>query len=145
MLSNQSKYAIRAVLYLAIYSSKTKKLGSKKVANLIDIPAPFLAKIFQTLSREKIISSTKGPNGGFYLTKEELSKNLMDIIECIDGLDSFKSCFVGLPRCSDENPCAIHHIASPCREVLIKELTERSIADFAEDSKKGKSFIFLKT
>jgi Rrf2 family protein len=144
MLSNQSKYAIRAVLYLAIYASKNNKIGSKKVAELIDIPAPFLAKIFQTLSREKIISSTKGPNGGFYLNEIELSKNLMDIIECIDGLESFKSCYVGLPRCSDENPCAIHHIAAPCRNVLIKELTERSIQNFAQDTKEGKSFIFLK-
>ena len=144
MLSNQSKYAIRAVLYLAIYSSKTNKIGAKKVAELIDVPAPFLAKIFQTLSREKIITSAKGPNGGFFLTEKELSKNLMDIIECIDGLDSFNSCYVGLPKCSDENPCAIHHIAAPCRDLLVKELTERSIKNFAEDTKEGKSFIFLK-
>lgn len=144
MLSNQSKYAIRAVIYLAINSSKTNKLGSKKIAELIDIPAPFLAKIFQTLSRKGIILSTKGPNGGFYLTEKELSKNLLDIIECIDGLESFNTCFVGLPKCSDENPCAIHHIVAPFRNTLIKELTERDIANFAEDTKKGKSFIFLK-
>ncbi len=144
MLSNQSKYAIRAVIYLAIYSNISSKLGSKKVANLIDVPAPFLAKILQKLSKAKLILSTKGPNGGFYMTNKELSRSLMDIIECIDGLEFFKSCFVGLPRCSDENPCAIHHVASPCRDILIRELTERTIADFAEDTKIGKSFIFLK-
>ena len=144
MLSNQSKYAIRAVIYLAIYSNQSSKLGSKKVANLIDIPAPFLAKILQKLSKAKLILSTKGPNGGFYMTNKELSRSLMDIIECIDGLEFFKSCFVGLPRCSDENPCAIHHVASPCRDILIRELSERTIADFAEDTKIGKSFIFLK-
>ena len=144
MLSNQSKYAIRAVIYLAIYSNQSSKLGSKKVANLIDVPAPFLAKILQKLSKTKLILSTKGPNGGFYMTDKELSRSLMDIIECIDGLEFFKSCFVGLPRCSDENPCAIHHVASPCRDILIRELSERTIADFAEDTKIGKSFIFLK-
>jgi len=144
MLSNQSKYAIRAVLYLAVKTSRDKKLSSKAVAELIDVPAPFLAKIFQKLSKAKIISSTKGPKGGFYLTKKELSKNLMNIIECIDGLESFGTCFIGLPKCSDENPCAIHHIASPCRDTLLKELKERTIAEFAEDTKDGKSFIFLK-
>jgi len=144
MLSNQSKYAIRAVLYLAVKTSKDNKLGSKVVAELIDVPAPFLAKIFQKLSKAKIISSTKGPNGGFYLTKKELSNNLLNIIDCIDGLEFFKTCFVGLPKCSDENPCAIHHIASPCRDTLMKELKERTIAEFAEDTKDGKSFIFLK-
>jgi Rrf2 family protein len=144
MLSNQSKYAIRAILYLAIYSDITKKLSSKNVAGCIDVPAPFLAKIFQTLSRENLILSLKGPNGGFYLTKKQLSNNLLHVIDCFDGLESFKTCYVGLPRCSDENPCAIHHIAAPCRDILIKELSTRTIADFAEDTKTGKSFIFLK-
>jgi Rrf2 family protein len=144
MLSNQSQYAIRAILYLAIYSDVTNKLSSKKVAELIDVPAPFLAKIFQILSKAKLILSVKGPNGGFYLTAKELSNNLLDVIECIDGLESFKTCYVGLPKCSDENPCAIHHIAAPCRDSLLRELTERNIADFAQDTKLGKSFIFLK-
>ena len=72
MLSNSSKYAIRAVLYLANNSSVEKKLGSKKIAEEIDIPAPFLAKIFQVLSKANIISSTKGPNGGFYLTEKDV-------------------------------------------------------------------------
>jgi Rrf2 family transcriptional regulator, iron-sulfur cluster assembly transcription factor len=144
MLSNQSKYAIRAVLYLAIYSNEKDKLSSKKVADVINVPAPFLAKIFQKLSKEKLILSSKGPNGGFFLTKNEKSKNLLDVIDCIDGLESFKTCFFGLPKCSDENPCSIHHIAAPLRDTLLGELTSRSIADFAEDTKTGKSFIFLK-
>ncbi len=144
MLSNQSKYAIRAVLYLAIYSSNDDKLSSKNVAKIIDVPGPFLAKIFQKLSKEKLIQSIKGPNGGFFLNKKEKSNNLLDIIDCIDGLESFKTCYVGLPKCSDENPCAIHHIAAPCRDTLLKELSTRTIEDFAKDTKLGKSFIFLK-
>ena len=144
MLSNQSKYAIRAVLYLSLNSDVSNKLGSKTIAEHIDVPAPFLAKIFQKLSKAKIISSSKGPNGGFYLSEKEQAHNLLSIIESIDGLDFFNSCLVGLPKCSDENPCAIHHIAAPCRDTIFKELKERTIAEFAEDTKEGKSFIFLK-
>lgn len=144
MLSNSSKYAIRAVLYLANNSSVEKKLGSKKIAEEIDIPAPFLAKIFQILSKAHIIKSTKGPNGGFYLTKKELSKNLLRVIESIDGLHAFNSCFLGLPTCSEENQCAVHHIVVPFRDTLLKELSGRSISEFAEDARKGKTFIFTK-
>lgn len=144
MLSNQSKYAIRAVLYLAIYSDITKKLSSKYVAELIDIPAPFLAKIFQTLSKAKIILSSKGPSGGFYLTEKELSKNLLDVIECFDGLGMFNNCFLGLPRCSDESPCAIHHIISPFKKALKQDVFNKTIAEIAAETKKGKTFIFLK-
>ncbi len=56
MLSNQSKYAIRGVIYLAIHASENKKLSPKEVGKEINIPIPFLAKIFQHLSKEKIQS-----------------------------------------------------------------------------------------
>lgn len=142
MLSNQSKYAIRGVIYLASYASIDNKLGSKEVADKVNVPQPFLAKTFQTLSREKIILSSKGPNGGFYLSEKEMSRSLLSVIECIDGLDAFNSCYIGLPNCSDANPCAIHHIGAPLKNKLINELKKRSIAEFAEDTKRGKSFLF---
>lgn len=144
MLSNQSKYAIRAVLYLAVNADVKNKIRSKVIAEQIEIPGPFLAKIFQTLSKAKIISSAKGPNGGFYLKKEEQEKTILDIIECIDGLSRLDECFIGLPKCDDENPCAIHHIIAPFKKELKEELSSKTIAEFAEETKKGKSFIFLK-
>ncbi len=142
MLNRESKYAIRGVIYLAMNASKTNKLGSKEVGQKIKVPLPFLAKIFQHLSKENLISSTKGPHGGFFLTDEQLSGNLLAIIACIDGLDSFKTCFLGLPACSDDNPCAIHHLNAEFRERMLTELKKRSIADFAEDALSGKSSIF---
>ena len=142
MLSNQSKYAIRGVLYLAIYGSKVNKLGSKEVGEKINIPVPFLAKIFQHLNKKKLITSSKGPKGGFYLNEDQLSGNLMSIIECIDGHENFNSCFIGLPKCSDHNPCPIHHLAAPLRNQMIQTLKNESIAEFIKDTKKGRSHLF---
>lgn len=142
MLSNQSKYAIRGVIYLAIHASETNKFGSKEIGNKINIPIPFLAKIFQKLSKEQLISSSKGPHGGFYLSDEQLEGNLLEIINSIDGKDSFNSCFIGLPECSDENPCPVHHLAGPLKNQLLEDLEKRSIAEFAKDAKKGRSRIF---
>lgn len=141
MLSKQSKYAIRGVIYLAIYASKNNKLSSVDVGNKTNIPVSFLAKIFQKLSKENLISSAKGPNGGFYLSDRELNNSVLDIIDCIDGLESFSSCFIGLPQCSDKNPCAIHEVASLWRDNLVAELKVRTIAEMAEDAKTGNSRI----
>jgi len=142
MISNQSKYAIRGVIYLAIHGSELNKLGSKEVGENINVPVPFLAKIFQHLNKKKLITSSKGPKGGFYLNKDQLSGNLMSIIECIDGYDNFNSCFIGLPKCSDENPCAIHHLAAPLRNQMIQTLKNESITEFIKDTKKGKYHLF---
>ena len=53
------------------YASATKRLVPKDVAEALYIPTSFLAKILQTLARKKVISSNKGPGGGFWLTDEE--------------------------------------------------------------------------
>jgi len=71
MLSNSSKYAINAVIYLALHASPTKRLAPKDIAEALHIPTSFLAKILQTLARKKVISSNKGPGGGFWITDEE--------------------------------------------------------------------------
>ncbi len=142
MLSNQSKYAIRGVLYLAMHASKEKKLGTTIVSEETNVPAPFLAKIFQKLSREGLIISAKGPGGGFYLSEKELQNSLLDIIECIDGLEAFNSCFIGLPNCSDKNPCSIHHVAAHWRDALIAELKLNTIGETAENARSGNFRIF---
>lgn len=142
MLSNESKYAIRGVLYLAVHASEDVKIGSKEVGKNIKVSVTFLAKIFQKLNKEKLITSSKGPKGGFYLTKEQLAGNLMSIIECIDGPKVFNSCYIGLDKCSDENPCSIHHIAAPLRNQMILTLRNKNIADFAKDTKSGRTHIF---
>lgn len=143
MLTNSSKYAIRAVLYLAINTDKINKMGSKEVANAIKIPAPFLAKILQKLVKDKLISSAKGPNGGFFLSKENKGKSMLDIVACTEGIDLFKECFLGLERCGDENPCAIHHMVAPFKKAMVDGMGNKTIVEFAKETIEGKSFLFL--
>lgn len=130
MLSKSSKYAIRAVLYLTLNSSEEKKFSPLQIADEINIPAPFLAKTLQQLTKHRLISSAKGRNGGFYLTNDDKQNTIISIIECIDGQDKIVECFLGLPTCSDENPCAIHHLVAPMRNNLVDELTNNTIEEF---------------
>ena len=143
MLTNQSKYAIRAVLYLAVYTSIDKKMGSKQVAEKIKVPAPFLAKILQKLVKEAIISSTKGPKGGFYLTEKNLLNSMLDIVRVIEGLELLGECFLGLPKCGDDTPCAIHHLVAPFKHTMIEGMGDKTIRAYAKETKEGKSFLFL--
>jgi len=143
MLSKSSKYAIRSVLYLSLHSHEENKYSPKEVADAIGIPAPFLAKTLQILTKKGLISSTKGRYGGFYLTKNDRSNNLGSIVESIDGLEKFNDCLLGLPICSDANPCPIHHVVSPLKKQLIDELTYKTIDDLAREVGKGKTHIFL--
>ena len=80
MFSNTAKYAIKACLFLAVNSSEVNKLVIKDIAEPINVPSAYIAKILQALSKKDIISSTRGPKGGFYLTGDQLQTKVMQII-----------------------------------------------------------------
>lgn len=133
MLSRASKYAILSTLFLAEHASEEKKISVKVIAESIDVPSPFLAKLFQQLVRGKIISSTKGPNGGFYLTENNGQRNVLDIIENIDGLTRINDCFLGLNECDSENPCPVHFIVEPFKDNILGKFRDKTIIEFAKE------------
>lgn len=132
MFSKSCQYALRAVLYLAVHSSPARKYGVKELVEALDVPGPFLAKILQQLSRQHLISSYKGPSGGFFMSEENLEASLIEVVESIDGKEVFKSCILGLPVCSSENPCPLHTNAFVYRENLVSLLKNHSVAELAE-------------
>ncbi|MBL7873627.1 MAG: Rrf2 family transcriptional regulator [Cyclobacteriaceae bacterium] len=141
MFSKACEYAIRAALYISIKSVGGSKLGIKEIAKEIDSPEPFTAKILQTLSREKIISSIKGPNGGFYLDPKANPIPLNAIVKAIDGEDVLHSCSLGLKVCSDASPCPIHNEIKKYKEHLRKIMKEKTIQDLAKELASGKTFL----
>lgn len=138
MLSKSAKYAIRAVEFLVQNSNQENKFRAQEIAEAIEVPVPFLAKILQALSRNKIISSTKGPHGGFFIKTEECKHSLWDVVVCIDGKAKFEECFLGTPNCDQNNPCSMHDIAVEFRNNLINNLKSEKIHAFKEPNKESK-------
>jgi Rrf2 family protein len=139
MLSSTCKYAIRAVIYLAVKSETGNKIGIKQISKDLNIPRPFLGKILQLLAKHKILSSTKGPNGGFGLGKNPAKILLMDIVEVIDGMDSFHKCVIGVKNCSEqESPCAIHTRYAKLRDEIRKIFEVETIELLSQNIKEGK-------
>ncbi len=144
MLSNACNYAIRAMLYLAIHTDKTHKIGAKKIAEELETPQPFLAKLLRQLTTNKLVSSSKGPGGGFFLDEKNKERSVWDIISCIDGTDKFDKCFLGLSKCNDENPCPVHHIVSPFKKDILKKFRDKTLNDLVEEIEKKGTVISLK-
>lgn len=140
MLTKASKYAISAVLYLTNNSSAEYKLSSKEIADSIEIPAPFLAKTMQQLTKKGIISSIKGPHGGFYLSEKNHKKTLFDIIECVDDIEKFNNCYLGQNNCNENNPCVAHFIYAPFKDKLIRKLKTKTILEMAKEYEQNIDF-----
>jgi Rrf2 family iron-sulfur cluster assembly transcriptional regulator len=141
MLSNTSKYAIRAVIYLALFASSDKKIGIREVSDQLGIPMPFLGKILQLLAKQQVLDSTKGPHGGFSLKRPAVDLSLMEIIEIIDGKDSFDDCVIRNTKCSHEAPCSLHDKIAPYRKGIKSIMLTQTIADLAVEFRNGKERI----
>jgi Rrf2 family transcriptional regulator, iron-sulfur cluster assembly transcription factor len=131
MLSSSSKYGIRAVTYIASQSRNNGKIGIKKISEDLDLPTPFLAKILQLLAKQKILSSSKGPHGGFSLSRDPKKITLFDIITTIEGNDIFDNCIIhSMPcKCVDENKiqCPVHDDYFKVRTRLVGFFTSKTI------------------
>lgn len=138
MFTKATTYAMRAVLYLAVEGSKDKKLGVQNITDALNVPRHFLAKVLQQLAKNGLISSAKGPSGGFYLSEKNKENSLLDIIICFEGEDVFSNCVLGLPVCSAKNPCPLHTQYEAFKAGLDFQLKRQTIGELAILSQREK-------
>lgn len=142
MFSKACEHALRAVLYVSIKSVNGSRLSIPEIAKEIDAPLAFTGKILQTLVREEIISSIKGPNGGFYIDPKAKPVVLGDIVNAIDGNDDvLHTCALGLKVCSDRFPCPIHEDIKIYKDRLRTVMKKTTVQSLARDISRGKTFL----
>jgi len=136
IFSRQCEYALQAVLYLAL-KPLDQMTPIKELTDKLDIPYHFLAKILQDLSRKGLLTSLKGPTGGFGLGIPAKNITLFHIVEAVDGVEFTKSCVLGFPECSGRNPCAAHDKWAVLRDGVYDMLVSKNIAEMAKDMRKS--------
>jgi Rrf2 family protein len=141
MFSRSCEYALQSILYIALHSKNGNAIGLKEISNSQKIPPHFLSKILQQLVKGKILTSLKGPNGGFALNMDPSKLRLIKVVNIIDGLDIFERCGIGLKKCSDKNPCPIHFECKVVKEKIRLLLSEKSLSELIEDVNQGLSIV----
>ncbi len=83
MLTTRGRYAVMAIVDVAARgSNETVKLSA--ISESQDIPLNYLEQIFLRLRRANIVSSVKGPGGGYVIIKEANQISVMNIIDAVD-------------------------------------------------------------
>lgn len=142
MFSKKAEYALRATIYIAQKSNSGRKLGIDDVARSIDAPKSFTAKILQLLTKNnRVVSSSRGPNGGFYLTEAAKKFSVRKILEVIEEDEVITKCVLGLKECSETKPCPLHAQYSPIKTQLLNMFEKRTIQDLADELSRGETFI----
>lgn len=147
MLSNTCKYALRALIYLGKYSEKDSRIGIKKISEDLQLSSPFLGKILQNLVKQKLLVSTKGPNGGFALAKEPENITLWDIVTKVDGEEFFTNCLITLEPCQTHDPtkplCPVHSQYTKLRNDISSFYKDTTLEIISKDIDKFEEFVKL--
>lgn len=84
ILSSKSKYAIAALLEMALNTDNTP-VQSIKLATKRNMPAKLLEQIMNDLKRGGILKSFRGAKGGYVLAKPKEKISILEVVEIIEG------------------------------------------------------------
>jgi Rrf2 family protein len=129
VLSQTSEHALRAALYLA-REGRDRPVRVDEISEALDIPRNYLSKILHSLGQRGILSSARGPRGGFVLAVPPAGLPLARIVEAFEPqlLSEGNRCLLGQSVCSDRNPCQAHEqwkkVAVPFQEFFRRTTLE---------------------
>ena len=96
-VSKTLDYAVRSLSYMA--SSKDENITIKLVSEKQHIPHSYLAKIMRKLVQRGILSSSSGPDGGYFFKRDPKSISLREVYEAIEGDLQLVDCMDGDQVC----------------------------------------------
>ncbi|HVT85019.1 MAG TPA: Rrf2 family transcriptional regulator [Chitinophagaceae bacterium] len=142
MLSLTCKTGIKAVVFLASKFEGGEKVSIKEIAEFINASEHTVGKMLQTLVKEEVICSSKGPNGGFYITEKQLQQPIINIVEAIDGKQLFEECGLGLSKCSASHPCPLHNDYKVIRDKFKEMCQDKKVNDLRQTVTGGVAYLF---
>ena len=127
--SKTCEYALRALSYLATKIDRGLTMITE-IGDETNLPMSYIAKIFQSLVRNDILISRRGPAGGFGLKKNPENLTLLEIVKAVDDIEAMKECVMGLEKCSTQDACPLHETWTETKEKILQQLEQCSLSDF---------------
>lgn len=106
LLSQTAEHALRALLFLARRNGEAATAG--EIARATGSPANYLSKTLQVLARHGVVQGTRGPNGGFRLTRNPAEMTVADVSALFAEPARARMCLLGGVPCSNERACPAH-------------------------------------
>jgi Rrf2 family protein len=134
VFKKETEYALRGMVYIQIQNLKERRPGVAEIAQEIEAPFFYTAKIFQRLAKLGFVRSLKGKGGGFFLDPGKKDLPLKEIIIAIEGDELFIGCGFGLKNCDENNPCPLHHQYGLIRNEINRLVSGETIQSLALSS-----------
>ncbi|MCC6683015.1 MAG: Rrf2 family transcriptional regulator [Phycisphaeraceae bacterium] len=139
-LTRKADYALVALTYLGrLQRQQAGPVSARQIASQFDLPTPLLSNVLKDLAQAKLVSSTRGPSGGYELAGDPQRTTLMEIITAVEGpvqlslcTDSTTGLSIMGQGCSHENCCPIRSPIRRLHQRIANMLEQMTLADLME-------------
>jgi Rrf2 family protein len=127
-ISTKGEYGIRAMLYIGMHS-EDGPVTSHEIASRQGIPEPYLRQILALLSKDRLIQSNRGPQGGHILGRPASAISLRQILITLEGQITAVDQILALPCTIDFGPehCSIREVFLEVKTAVERILTETTL------------------
>lgn len=125
-LNNKCHYAVTAMLDLAIHYPQ-KPVKVEALANRHHLPVPYLERITGMMRKQGLLTSVRGPGGGYILAKPPTDITVADIIAAVDDSFDATQC-QGKGNCHQGMTCLTHHLWDELNQQMLSFLSTMTLA-----------------
>ncbi len=129
-LTTRGRYAVTAMLDLAIHGTE-KPISLADISGRQEISLSYLEQLFAKLRRGELVTSVRGPGGGYRLAREEDTIYVAEIIDAVDESVDVTNCN-GKGNCHHGEVCLTHHLWQDLSQQIHEFLSRISLADLVE-------------
>lgn len=128
MLSSTSDYALRAALLLARHQGG-RPLRADEIAEATGAPRNYMAKTLNALAKAGIVTSSRGPLGGFALGCPPEALTIARVIDCFVEARPQRLCLLGNGPCDARHPCSAHGRWTAIKDARRALFADTTVAD----------------
>ena len=126
-LTTKGRYAVTAMLDLAIHGQNSP-VSLNDISGRQGISLSYLEQLFAKLRRNELVTSVRGPGGGYRLARDTKEINIAEVVDAVSESMDATAC-QGKGNCQDGDQCLTHHLWQDLSEQIHDFLTKISIFD----------------
>ena len=135
-LTTRGRYAVTAMLDLAINGGK-RPVSLADISGRQEISLSYLEQLFAKLRREQLVTSARGPGGGYRLARSGEGIFVAEIIDAVDESVDVTNC-QGKGNCHQGETCLTHHLWEDLSGQIHDFLSQISLYDLMEGRGQGR-------
>jgi Rrf2 family protein len=105
LFSQTVEYALRALVALAAEANCPQT--TRQLAKVTKVPGPYLSKVLQLLSKQKLVEPHRGVRGGFSLSRSPRQITILEAVNAVEPIERIQVCPLGL-KAHGKRLCPLH-------------------------------------